>query len=197
MSDMEEGEVKDVEQTTHDKAKAEGGDSDVEILPDDSPAPQFFDFVLPTQGWAKEMAIRLGLPADLINPSLPREPMAPVSLPRNWLPQPRIHVKPDGCCFFRRLGQNVCGKDSSRADPVQLHDTVRQRIQELWMKGYGTSIAWVKGVTDTGAFPMTKEEWNALFKNPTGSATISVIRHPATMLNCRIFTYTPVVSVPG
>ena len=64
------------------------------------------------------------------------------------------------------------------------------------MKVDGASIAWVKGVTDTGAFPMSEEEWNALFKDSTEWHTISVIRLAATMLNCLIFTYTPVLPVP-
>ena len=57
---------------------------------------------------------------------------------------------------------------------------------------YGHTIEWAKGVTDTVAFRMTEEEWNALFKDPPEWETLFVIRLAETMLNFRIFTYTPV-----
>ena len=60
------------------------------------------------------------------------------------------------------------------------------------MKVYGQDIKWVDGVTNDGEFPMTEQEWNALFKKTRGWATLSVIQLAATMMNCRIFTYTPV-----
>ena len=134
MSDIEERAVKNVEQTTLNNAKAKRGDkaleSHGEILHDDNPAPKFFDFVLQSQGWAKEMAMRLGLPADLVNTQLPVDPMTPSSIPRNWLPQARIPFKADWCCLFRTLGHTLCGKDSRKEDPDQLHVTVRKHIQE-------------------------------------------------------------------
>ena len=59
------------------------------------------------------------------------------------------------------------------------------------MEVYGQDIEWVDRVTNAGDFPMTEKEWNAIFKKTTGWATLSVIQLAATMLNCRIVTYTP------
>ena len=63
------------------------------------------------------------------------------------------------------------------------------------MRVYGLDIKWLDGVADKGAFQMTVEEWDALFKNPTGWATFSVIKMAATILNCRIVPNTPVKPV--
>ena len=79
MADIEDGEVNEVEQTTVDK----GLDSEVEFLEEDKDAGEFFEFTLPTQGWAKEMTKHLGLPAGLVNPYLPTEPMTPASIERH------------------------------------------------------------------------------------------------------------------
>ena len=197
MAEIEEGELKEEEKTTVGKATADQGrDSDLECQGEDKDAGQFLEFALPTQGWAMEMRKQLGLPAGLDNPYLPTEPMNPVSIPRTWFPQQRISIVPDGSCFFRSEIHVLCGKDNRRGENEQLHVTMRQRIQALWTKVYGPTIKWVEGVSDHGAFPMTEEEWDALFKNPKGWATISVIRLAATLLNCCIFTYTPVEPVP-
>ena len=192
--------MKDVEQATVDKAKVKGDDNgldtDVEIVSEDNTAGQLFDFPLPTQGWAKDRAKRLGLPVDLENTNLPSEPMTPASIPRNWLPQHRLTIKGEGSGFFRSLGHILWGKDSRNEDALQLQTTVRQRIQEQWTRVYGPPNEWVKDVADKGSFTITKEEWNALFNDPNGWATLSVIQLAATMLNCRFLIYTPVDPVP-
>ena len=41
---------------------------------------------------------------------------------------------------------------------------------------YGPATEWVQEFEDKGPFPMTKEEWDALFKSPIDWATISVIQ---------------------
>ena len=74
--------------------------------------------------------MHLGLPSELDNTYLPTQPMAPVTLPRNWVPQARITIRSDGCCLFRSLLNQVCGKDTTNGDGVQLHAMVRQLIRE-------------------------------------------------------------------
>ena len=191
MAEIEDGECKEEEETT----VAKGPDSELELVEEDRDAGEFMQFALPTQGWAKEMCKQLGLPAGLDNPYLPTEPMTPASVPRTWAPQQRISIEPDGCCFFRCGIHVLCGKDNRKGEQQQLHVSMRHRIQQLWVKVYGPDIKWVKGVSDQGGFPMTEEEWDALFHKANGWATISVIRLAATLLNCRIFTYTPVEPV--
>ena len=122
MADIEEGELKEEEQTTVGKATAaQGKDSDLECQGEDKNAGKFFEFLLPTRGWAKVMATQLGLPSELGNTFLPTEPMTPITLPRNWIPQARIFIKSDGCCLLCSVGHQVWGQDSPQRDDVQLH----------------------------------------------------------------------------
>ena len=51
MADKEEGELKEEEKTTVDKATADQGqDSDVQCQGEDKNAGKFFEFLLPTRG---------------------------------------------------------------------------------------------------------------------------------------------------
>ena len=108
------------------------------------------------------------------------------------MPQKRITIVKDGCCFFRTTGHFLCGKESAAGEKVQIHDIVRQRIKQLWTRNYKPAVKWEEMFEKSRPFPMKKDQWNAIFLDAKGWATIPVIMMAATLLNCRFITYTPV-----
>ena len=80
MSEIDEGEVKKVSDDEEDEG--------VEFVGVDNTANQYFEFALPTRGWAQDTAKRLGLPQRQ-NFNLPEQPMEPVNTPPPAIGCPR------------------------------------------------------------------------------------------------------------
>ena len=99
MSDAdEERQVKGEDaQVKEDKEK--GMESDVEILAEENTAKEYFEFELPTRGWAQDTANRVCLP-NSAKYTLSTQPLKPACIQRNWMPQLRITIKADGSCFI-------------------------------------------------------------------------------------------------